>query len=69
MTDRPTIKLEDLPPAVRRKLGKVARRRRPPAMPLRDVRSYALRVLAVLAHLTEAERARILRHALKVNDV
>ena len=57
----------DLPPELRRKLG--IRRQAKRSMTMHDVRSYSLRVMAVMADLTQRERARVLRQALKVNDV
>jgi hypothetical protein len=62
------IDLRELPPelrdALKRKLGKRSR-----TMTMHEVRSYSLRVLAVMADLQQSQRARILRHALRVNEV
>lgn len=63
-----TVSLSELPPDVRAKLG-VRKPRARRSMDMNAVRSYSIRVLAVLADLTPTERARILRHALKVNAV
>jgi hypothetical protein len=63
-----TINAGELPPEVRKQLGiKKPRERR--AMTLNDVRTYAIRVLAVVADLTPSERKRVLRQAGKMNDV
>lgn len=63
-----TIDVNDLPPEVRRKLG-VKRRPAKRTMTMDAVRTAAIRVLHVVADLTPAERGRVLRHALKLNDV
>jgi hypothetical protein len=44
-------------------------RRSRAAMSKDQVRSHALRVLAVVASLSQRERRRVLQHALKVNEV
>ena len=46
--------------------GKSGRRR---SMTQDEVRGYAIRSLAPLASLTKRERVRVLKHALKVNEV
>jgi hypothetical protein len=63
------INAKDIPADVRAKLGldKSTKRRR--SLSADEVRSHSLRVLAVVADLTKAERARVLRHAVKVNEV
>lgn len=61
------INLRDVPAAVRKQLG--LKRRPQRSMTMHEVRSYSLRVMAVMADLTQRERARVLRQALKVNDV
>lgn len=60
------IDLADVPLAVRKKLGLKQRRTRK-AMSLDRVRGAAIRVLAVIHELTPSERARVLKHALRVN--
>lgn len=67
MSERPTIDAKDLPPEVRRRLGMKTKRGR--SMTLNEVRTHALRVLAVVADLSPAERRRVLRQATKVNAV
>lgn len=63
-----TIDAGELPPELRKKLG-VKKPRGERAFTMHMVRSYALRVLYVMADLTPSERTRVLRQALKVNDV
>jgi hypothetical protein len=60
------VKAEELPPDIRVQLGLPARRS---SFKQEDVRRWALKVLAVMGELSQKERARVLRHALKVNDV
>lgn len=62
-----TIALKDLTPAQRKALGK--RLPRAKGMTLHEVRTYAFRIMNVVADLTPTERARILRHATKLNEV
>lgn len=73
MSDRPTLNVEDLPPDVRKRLReqgvKVTRPRSRRGLNMHGVRSFAIRVLEVMADQTQSDRARVLRHALKVNDV
>ena len=68
---RPAVDLEELPPELRARLNGngAAPRKRARSMSADEVRSHALRVLAAVAGLTQAERARVLRHAAKVNEV
>jgi hypothetical protein len=64
---KPAIGVNDLPPEIRKRLG--VKRRAVRTMDINQVRTLALRVLNVVADLTPGERGRVLRHALKVNDV
>ncbi len=66
-TSTPAVSAADLPAEVRRRLG--VRKPRRATLPMDEVRSYAIRVMHVLADLTPAERARVLRQAQKLNDV
>jgi hypothetical protein len=43
--------------------------RRVRSMTMHEVRTYAIRVLAVMADLTPAERSRVLRQAERMNAV
>lgn len=61
------VKAEDLKPEDRKRLGIPAPRRR--RLSKDDVRSHAIRALAELAGLTQTERERVLRHAIRVNAV
>jgi hypothetical protein len=67
------INLSELPADVRRKLPSDVRRKlRAPArrsMTMDQVRTAAIRVLAVVADLRPADRARVLKHAAKLNEV
>ena len=65
------IDLAELSPEVREQLGLLApssnggRRRR--GLTKDEVRTHALRVLAVVAQLTRAQRVRVLAHADRLN--
>jgi hypothetical protein len=64
------LSLEDLPQAVRSKLAKQGIRKPRVQQFSKDaVRENALRVLAVIAHLTQDQRRRVLAHAVAVNGV
>ena len=71
----PRIDFADLAPELQRKLREQARvqnvklPRQRKTMQLEQVRQRALRVLGDLSDLTQRERARVLRHALRVNEV
>ena len=58
------LKLDELPPELRKRLGVRTRRT---TFDKEAVRRYALRCLATLAELKQADRRRVLEHALKVN--
>jgi hypothetical protein len=62
-----TINLDDLLPEQRKQLG--VRLPRQQKFSKEDVRRWALKVLATVAHLTQDERARVLAHATKVNGI
>lgn len=62
-----SISIDDIGPDERRKLG--VRKPRVSAFGADDVRGWALRVLGAMAGLTREQRARVLRHAAKVNKV
>jgi hypothetical protein len=64
---RPTIDVDELTPELRKQLG--LRRRPQRSLSKNDVRTYAIRVLNVIADLTPAERSRVLKQAAAVNDV
>ncbi len=61
------INLADLTPEQLKQLGVKAPRKSKFAA--EDVRSWALKVLALMAGLTRDERDRVLRHATKVNNI
>lgn len=66
------IDLAELPPEVREQLGLTtprARNGKRKRMAMDDVRTYAFRVLAVVASLTPAERRRVLAHAAELNEI
>lgn len=69
--DKPAgVPLNELPDDIRERLGL------PPAAKHRQVtftaeheRRHALKVLALIADLTQAQRGRVLRRAARINDV
>lgn len=61
------IKFEDLDPAQRKAMG--VRKPRETEFSAEDVRAHAIRCLAAIAGLTQAERDRVLKHALKMNKL
>jgi len=63
---KPAVNANELTPELRKKLGIQARK---PAFPKEEVRRYALVVLAEIKDLTKDQRAAVLRHATKVNEV
>jgi hypothetical protein len=62
-----TINIDDIDPEQRKQLG--IRKPRETAFSKDELRGWALKILALMANLTRAERDRVLRHALKVNKV
>ncbi len=61
------INIEDLSPEIRKTLG--IRRPRQTEFTAEDVATHALRALAAIAGLSRSERERVLKHALKLNNV
>jgi len=55
------INLNDLPPETRRRSER--------AFTKESVRSWAIKVLAEIADLTQEQRRRVLEHAIKLNRV
>ena len=66
MSQAPAVNLEDLSPEVRRRMK--LRKPREQSMTRNEVRTYALRVLAVIADMTPGERRRVLRQANLYNE-
>ena len=64
-----SIKLSDLSPDVAEKLGLVDKPPRNYSFTKEQVRQNAIRVMAVIDKLTQAERKRVLDHAYKLNEV
>jgi hypothetical protein len=62
-----TINLDDIPPDQRKEMGLKAPRKS--TFGKEELRGWSLKILALMASLTRAERERVLRHALKVNKV
>jgi len=60
------IDLADIPADIRKKMN-LPTPRRARSMTKNEVRTAAIRVLAVIADLTPGERSRVLAHAAKVN--
>jgi len=70
MSDRASISIDDLPPEVRKLLAaKGVRKPRTQSMSINEVRTAAIRILAVVADLTPNERKRVIAHAAKLNEV
>ncbi|MBA3895122.1 MAG: hypothetical protein H0X69_15800 [Gemmatimonadales bacterium] len=65
----PSIALDDLPADARERLGLKAPRKPRRGMSKDQVRTHALRVLAVIAELSQADRRRVLEQALRANAV
>jgi len=66
------LTLDDLPPDARRKLLEQHGRKRAPrrtSFSKDRVRTYAIRVLAVVADLSPSERSRVLAMAGQMNEV
>jgi hypothetical protein len=64
------LSLEDLPANVRSRLAKRGIRKPRVSTFSKDaVRENALKVLAVISHLTQDQRRRVLAHAVSVNAV
>jgi|GEM_PF-2506046 len=61
------VRLEDLPPDTRRKLGLASGRTT--TFTLENVRARAINVLDEISDLTREERRRILEQAMKINKV
>lgn len=68
MSGAPKIDAADLPPDVRKRLG-VRRPRRSAALSMDRVRGRAINVLHVISDLSQAERRRVLRQAVRLNDL
>ena len=62
-----TIHLDDIPADQRKDMG--LRTPRKSAFGKEELRSWSLKILALMSSLTRAERERVLRHASKVNAV
>jgi hypothetical protein len=60
-----SIHVDDLDPERRKQLG--IRKPRESQFSKDELRGWSLKVLALMAGLTRAERERVLKHALKVN--
>lgn len=72
--DRPALSASELTPSVRKRLAelrgtKTLRVRKTATLSKDRIRGHALRVLAVIADLTQAERRRVLAHAARVNEL
>ena len=63
---KPALQLDDIPAATRRRLGLSKPRQQ--QFSKDQVRTWAIRVLAVVADLNQDQRRRVLQHALKVNQ-
>ena len=61
------INANDLTPAQRRQLG--VRKPREQKFTMEHVRRHAIEVLSAISNLKQGERKRVLKHALKVNEL
>lgn len=64
---RPAVNIDELTPETRKKLG--LSKPRTSQFSKDEVRSWALRVLAEVATLSQDQRRRVLEHAVKVNAI
>jgi hypothetical protein len=64
---RATINLDELDAEQRKQLG--IRKPRETQFCKDELRGWALKVLALMANLTRAERDRVLKHSLRVNKI
>jgi hypothetical protein len=64
----PTVNVNDLPADVLRQLN-LRRQRQRRALNKDAIRGHALRVLAVVADLSQKDRRRVLEHATALNDL
>ena len=62
-----SIDVNDLTPDQRKDLGLTKRREQ--TFTKEDVRTHSLAVLNLIRHLTRGERARVLKHAEKLNSI
>jgi hypothetical protein len=64
---RATINLDELDAEQRKQLG--IRKPRETSFSKEELRGWSLKVLALMANLSRAERDRVLRHAQRVNKI
>jgi hypothetical protein len=64
---RATINLDELDAEQRKQLG--IRKPRETQFSKEELRGWSLKILAVMANLSRAERDRVLRHAQRVNKI
>lgn len=62
-----SINLDDIDPEQRKQLG--IRKPRETTFSKDEMRGWSLKILALMANLSRAERERVLRHALEVKKV
>jgi hypothetical protein len=63
------FKIEDAPPEVLEKLGLAAPKKRLRTFTAEMERRHAIKCLGQIADLEQSQRARVLRRALKMNEV
>jgi hypothetical protein len=64
---RATINLDEIDAEQRKQLG--IKKPRETQFSKEELRGWALKVLALMANLSRAERERVLKHALRVNKI